>query len=1256
MPRVRGSRRGTIVVGPREDDGFPDLPPGPWGDDPPPPAAPLIPDESPNLITPTRQRLECPTAQGGTVPAIFGIDERTGADIIYIKQTGSVLYVCFFVSEGPIESIASIKISDRTLAELGFGAGTHYNIHLGVAGDTTDSLITLAGDSYADVCPEYSATVVFQFPLPNDTTGNYNPFQFECIVKGRLLYDPRTGTTPATASDNPILIGWDWITNTRYGLGRPAAQIRLATAQSEANYCDEDIDPGAGTVKRWTCTIKVDRTAAFRSWVDTLRLHYMGALFWSEEFVFWCDKVQAATTVTFEDSGSSANCDRPFVETKGTEEIPTAVIGDWTDAANNYRDDAPIQVPASLGAGIEPIVRRFNFRGWRTVEMVRRGLIRIYDRLHSDKTGTYRTTQTALRVEPGDRFFGKSRRLIKTTDMPPNVGSVLGKEDLVSTNVRMVGYRWEIDWELYRDSFYDETIDNTPPPGPVPPLPDPFAAPPDPTGAVVVEQVGLGPNGVPISRLQINWTNAVTQFYRGTRVWVNLPVNVSTTPTVFLGEFGGIPGGPGGPVFFENPVIGVLHTITLKTVSTTGRESAGVVLTITPDMFPDYVPSPGRANDTGDGTTYWNEPPNLVALTQYGAAFWTNANFPNYVGAEVNDGDHVTTAFDLNTALEATLTLDLGVGNSEAFRGFVLTASVAFHSSESFVIRYSDDGAIWTSAPVSGAIENGRGLSSDSKQFAMQWDATVGAHRWWQYWRTSGNAQTTTITELQPLELAAAPAIYPYLSHYEVRDVGQTPYPGVLVKTVPKDSRPTAADPLILVEAITPQNNSMSIELFAVSQAGARSAAFFSQVTAQPLASAAHSRMQSTAGALVLQPGGVAVTRAVAGIQQIPSVGLALSNGDNDDVTLGGYSVQRITGPTAAYAITGFDASSAKDGDVVMFWNTVAQTLTLKDQDTGSTAANRIVCPGGTDMDFAADAMGMLQYDDATDRWRVLEKGGSGGGGNHAILSATHTDSAAASVVAGDLIVGNATPAWSRLAIGAADNLVLKVASGAPAWGTVGGISPTAPFETPVDPGTWFNTLAGSPTIDATYGDLYLEGPATTVRTVRGREATYGSGSVNQWVTAYVQPAFATAAASGSSMADMYAGIYFRQDQGANDGRLVTFGMYLIGSGSNVSRVDLVIQRYNSAASSYSWNSTVDAFQNFGGCGNGPVGFWLRMRTDGTDMVFQYSHDGRRWRTCRSLAHGEWLTTPPDRYGIFIHSVATGGHTTAASFWHCKKA
>lgn len=90
----------------------------------------------------------------------------------------------------------------------------------------------------------------------------------------------------------------------------------------------------------------------------------------------------------------------------------------------------------------------------------------------------------------------------------------------------------------------------------------------------------------------------------------------------------------------------------------------------------------------------------------------------------------------------------------------------------------------------------------------------------------------------------------------------------------------------------------------------------------------------------------------------------------------------------------------------------------------------------------AADAAGVLTSNGAG----VLSWGA--GGGAHAILSATHTDTLADSVVDGDVIIGNVTPKWSRLAISIpAANVrnVLGVDNGElrPSWKTA--LDATAP-------------------------------------------------------------------------------------------------------------------------------------------------------------------------------------------------------------------
>ena len=87
----------------------------------------------------------------------------------------------------------------------------------------------------------------------------------------------------------------------------------------------------------------------------------------------------------------------------------------------------------------------------------------------------------------------------------------------------------------------------------------------------------------------------------------------------------------------------------------------------------------------------------------------------------------------------------------------------------------------------------------------------------------------------------------------------------------------------------------------------------------------------------------------------------------------------------------------------------------------------------------------------------------------HTILNSTyHTDSLTGTVVAGDIIRGNSTPKWSRLAIGSAGE-VLTVSGGLPVWAAPSGLSTT------VD---WYKN---SSLVGTRGGGNFIEGDGVTI-------------------------------------------------------------------------------------------------------------------------------------------------------------------------------
>lgn len=111
---------------------------------------------------------------------------------------------------------------------------------------------------------------------------------------------------------------------------------------------------------------------------------------------------------------------------------------------------------------------------------------------------------------------------------------------------------------------------------------------------------------------------------------------------------------------------------------------------------------------------------------------------------------------------------------------------------------------------------------------------------------------------------------------------------------------------------------------------------------------------------------------------------LSLPSSSNDNVsltTLDQKIVYRVTAPTNA-DLTGI--VSAGDGHVIALTNVSSYTITLKHQNTGSSASNRFALPGSTDIELGPNHSAVLWYDITAARWKVIADtvaGGLGGSG-----------------------------------------------------------------------------------------------------------------------------------------------------------------------------------------------------------------------------------------------------------------------------------
>ena len=90
-------------------------------------------------------------------------------------------------------------------------------------------------------------------------------------------------------------------------------------------------------------------------------------------------------------------------------------------------------------------------------------------------------------------------------------------------------------------------------------------------------------------------------------------------------------------------------------------------------------------------------------------------------------------------------------------------------------------------------------------------------------------------------------------------------------------------------------------------------------------------------------------------------------------------SFVKITGATAT-ELRGISAPS--EANLLVVYNASSAVLTVKHQNVGATAGDRIITPEGGDVQVQANQSVQFLYDITDSRWRLISASGSGGGGD----------------------------------------------------------------------------------------------------------------------------------------------------------------------------------------------------------------------------------------------------------------------------------
>ncbi|MBL7740297.1 MAG: hypothetical protein JNK14_13865 [Chitinophagaceae bacterium] len=97
---------------------------------------------------------------------------------------------------------------------------------------------------------------------------------------------------------------------------------------------------------------------------------------------------------------------------------------------------------------------------------------------------------------------------------------------------------------------------------------------------------------------------------------------------------------------------------------------------------------------------------------------------------------------------------------------------------------------------------------------------------------------------------------------------------------------------------------------------------------------------------------------------------IALVNGANNNIDPGKFSFVTVSGPTAAFSISG--VQNGRDGKIVTILNTTGQDMTIGNLSVSSAALNRINTLSGADIITVGNGSVTMQYSAADSRWMVI--------------------------------------------------------------------------------------------------------------------------------------------------------------------------------------------------------------------------------------------------------------------------------------------
>ncbi len=220
---------------------------------------------------------------------------RIGGNVVYLESTGTdnkYLWLVTAIAGHEIDAYEQVWFNDQKVWENGnftsawatqgdSSTSPYINLSFHLGNQTTaDSGLNAASTKWTDNHKLLgTAYMVVKLTYDQEKFAQGLP-NISTVIRGKKVLDPETSTT--AWSQNPALCIYDYLRDTKYGLGETASNILTSSVNTAKDVCDQTINLSAGgTQARYTMDGVIDTGNSIKANIENMTGAMIGRLVYS---------------------------------------------------------------------------------------------------------------------------------------------------------------------------------------------------------------------------------------------------------------------------------------------------------------------------------------------------------------------------------------------------------------------------------------------------------------------------------------------------------------------------------------------------------------------------------------------------------------------------------------------------------------------------------------------------------------------------------------------------------------------------------------------------------------------------------------------------------------------------------------------------------------------------------------------------------------------------------------------------------------